>query len=405
MIRIQRLHFSVGSFALRDVSLHVGPGEYFVLLGPTGSGKTLLLECLCGLNRIDSGRILIGGSDVTHLEPRRRGIGYLPQDYALFPHQTVRRNIGFGLKKKGVTSNLPERPEGCSAQIRPDPFLSPASVRQQVDQLMDRLGVAHLADRLPEKLSGGEKQRVALARALAIRPRVLLLDEPVSALDEQTRDDLCRLLKQLHETTQTTTIHVCHNFAEMLAVADRVGIIEHGRILQVGTPQEILKRPNSTRVAQFVQAGNLLKARAELDGQWLRLVCADGLEFRAGRPASGCPAGNVVVMVRPEDIHLRKLKADSSQRSGVRGQGSGLRGDYPPSTIHYPLFPPGSTLLEGSISDVVDLGPVVRVRLSCGPDAELLVILGKREYHRRHVALGERVRLAVAPEDVHVMTE
>jgi ABC-type Fe3+/spermidine/putrescine transport system ATPase subunit len=360
MIHIQQLNFSVGGFALGDVCLHVGPGEYFVLLGPTGSGKTLLVECLCGLNRLDSGRIHIGGTDVTHLEPRSRGVGYLPQDYALFPHLTVRRNIRFGLNSRG---------------------LPPASIRQRVDQLMEQLGLAHLADRLPGKLSGGEKQRVALARALAIRPRVLLLDEPVSALDEQTRDNLCRLLKQLQKRTQTTTLHVCHNFVEMLAVADRVGIIDQGQILQVGTPQEVLQRPNSARVAQFVQAGNLLPARARPDGEWLRLACAGGIELRAPRPEAGCPDGEVVVMVRPENIRL-----------GAAGQ-AGWN------------MPPGTTILEGSISDVVDLGPVVRVSLACGPEAELLVLVGKREYNHCRAGIGERVHVAVAPEDVHVLKQ
>lgn len=372
MIRIQQLNFSVGAFALRDVSLHVGPGEYFVLLGPTGSGKTLLVECLCGLNRIDSGRIFISGNEVTHLEPRRRGVGYLPQDYALFPHQTVRQNIRFGLKNRR---------------------LAPASIRQQVDQLMDQLSLNHLADRLPGKLSGGEKQRVALARALAIRPRVLLLDEPVSALDEQTRDHLCRQLKQLQKGTETTTIHVCHNFVEMLSVADRVGIIEQGRILQEGTPEEILQRPNSARVAQFVQAGNLLPARAEPDGEWVRLACAGGVAFRVPRPDSGCPAGKVVVMVRPENIDL----------APARPEGENL--------------PPGTTILEGSIREVVDLGPVVRVSLACLPSAgdvhapasgrevELLVLLGKKEYNHRRVRIGDRVHVTVAAEDLHVMQQ
>ena len=360
MIRIQGLNFSVGSFSLRDVSLHVARGEYFVLLGPSGSGKTLLLECLCGLNRSRSGRVLFDGTDVTHLEPRNRGVGYLPQDYALFPHQTVRQNVRFGLKNRR---------------------LDPKSIRQQVDRLMDQLGLVHLADRLPGRLSGGEKQRVALARALAVRPRVLLLDEPVSALDEQTRDNLCRRLRQLQKSTKTTVLHVCHNFVEMLAVADRVGIIERGRILQVGTPQEILKRPNSARVARFVQAGNLFSARAEPDGEWVRLACAGGMEFIAPRPGSRCPAGDVIVMVRPENIQLRSAGSESEE------------------------LPPGTTTLEGSITDVVDLGPVVKVGLSCGPEVELLAILGKREYNNRRVASGQSVVVAVAPEDVHVMQE
>lgn len=358
MIRIEHLDFSVGTFALRDVCLHVRRGEYFVLLGPTGSGKTLLIECLCGLNRIDRGRIHIGGTDVTRLEPRRRGVGYLPQDYALFPHKTVAGNIGFGLSNR----RAPEGP-----------------IRQQVEGLMNRLGVAHLADRFPQGLSGGEKQRVALARALAVQPRVLLLDEPVSALDEQTRDSLCRLLKQLHKGTQTTTVHVCHNFVEMLTVADRAGIIDRGQILQVGTPQEILGRPKNTRVARFVQAGNLLSARAEPDGEWVRLDCGGGVEFRAPRPESGPVAARVTVMVRPENVRLVSAGAEDP--------------------------PPGTTILEGSVREVVDLGPAVKLRLACGGEAELVVSLGKREYNQWQFGIGDRVRLAVAPEDVHVMEQ
>ncbi len=358
MIRTEQLNFSVGSFSLNDVCLHVLPGEYFVLLGPTGSGKTLLVECLCGLNRIDSGRVHIGGADVTDLEPRNRGVGYLPQDYALFPHQSVRQNIGFGLRQRR---------------------LSARDVRQRVDQLMDQVGVKHLGDRRPRKLSGGEQQRVALARALAIEPAVLVLDEPVSALDEQTRDNLCRQLKQLQTDTQTTTIHVCHNFAEMLAVADRVGIIYDGRLVQVGTPQEVLGRPRDTQVARFVQAGNLLPARAKADGRRIRLACAGGLEFCIPRPDAGSVADEVVVMVRPENIRLRAERPENT--------------------------PAETVILEGSIRGVVDLGPIVKVHVACGSETELLVSLGKKEYYEQRLAVGNRVHLAVAFDDVHVMQE
>ena len=363
MIRIDRLNFAVGSFALKDVSLHVRPGEYFVLLGPTGSGKTLLIECLCGLNRVHSGRIYIGGTDVTNLEPGSRGIGYVPQDYALFPHKTVRENIRFGLEVRRLTSR--------------DMLGEAAPLTDKI--LMELVGVSHLAGRSTHKLSGGEKQRVALARALAIHPDVLVLDEPVSALDEQTRDGLCRQLKKLQRGSGTTTLHVCHNFAEMLSVADRVGIIRQGRILQVGTPQEILQRPRNTLVAQFVQAGNLLSARVQEDGQWVGLACAGDLEFRAPKPDSGSLGGQVVVMVRPENVRLDFA--------------------YPEN------LSPGTTVLEGSIREVVDLGPVVRVSVTCGPGVELTVSLGKKEYNERRCSVGDRVHLAVAPEDVHVMPE
>ncbi len=358
MIRIQQLNLSVGTFRLQDVSLHIAPGEYFVLLGPTGSGKTLLVESLCGLNRIDGGRVLIDGTDVTGWEPRNRGVGYLPQDYALFPHLSVRRNIGFGLRQRRI-------PAG--------------EIRQRVDRLMKRIGVEHLADRVPRKLSGGEKQRVALARALAIEPAVLVLDEPVSALDEQTRDHLCRRLKQLQEDTRTTTVHVSHNFAEMLAVADRVGIVYDGRLVQVGTPQEVMGRPKNTLVAQFVQAGNLLHARATADGESVRLTCSGGPEFRIPRRGGETVTGQVVVMVRPENIRL----------TGERPE------DTPPRTV----------LLEGSITGVVDLGAIVKVHVACGLQTELLASLGKTQYHDQHLTVGDRVHLAIAPNDIRLLQE
>ncbi len=362
MIHVEGLNFSVGTFSLKSVSLDVEPGEYFVLLGPSGSGKTLFGECLCGLCRIGSGRITIDDSDVTHLEPRYRGIGYLPQDYALFPHKTVRQNIGFGLQYGDLTR---------------------AACAERVDQLIDQLDLAQLADRLPQKLSGGEKQRVALARALAIRPRVLLLDEPVSALDEQTRDYLCRQLKQLQQETRTTTLHVCHNFAEMLAVADRVGILYEGRILQVGTPREILERPNSRLVAQFVRSGNLLPARARLEGDRLRLTCSDGIELLAPKPAgdffkAGVAEADVTVVVRPENIRLAT--------GGVEAT-------------------PDATVLEGSVRYMADLGPTVCVTVACGPEIELLVMLAKKEYGGLNLEVGSRVRPVIATEDIHVLAE
>ena len=363
MIRIERLNYAVGSFALQNVSLHVAEGEYFVLLGPTGSGKTLLVECICGLNRIDSGRISIGQSDVTHVEPRFRGIGYVPQDYALFPHQSVRGNVRFGLSKR----LLAER--GMSADA--------ADLMEKV--VLDVIGISHLAGRSPRKLSGGEQQRVALARALAVEPKVLLLDEPVSALDEQTRDEICRQLKQLQRSSGTTTLHICHNLAEMLAVADRVGIIDSGRILQVGTPQEILQRPVSVRVAHFVQAGNVMAARAQTNGRWIGLTCEGNVELRSPVLDSGPVDGEVTVMVRPENVRLQSERPENT--------------------------PPGTSVLEGSIAAVVDMGPVVKVHVAAAEEAELIVSLGKKEYNEHRVSAGDRVHLAVAPEDVHVMQQ
>jgi ABC-type Fe3+/spermidine/putrescine transport system ATPase subunit len=360
MIRVEGLSYRVGAFALRDLSLHVQPGEYFVLLGPSGAGKSVFLECLCGLNCIADGRVFIAGRDVTGLEPRHRGIGYLPQDYALFPHLSVRNNIRFGLRYQS---------EGREA------------IERRVDEVMELAGVAHLAGRRPQRLSGGEKQRVALARAAAIRSRVLLLDEPVSAVDEGARDRLCRQLKELHAAAQTTTLHVCHNFAEMLVVADRVAVIHQGQIVQAGTPQEVLQRPKNLLVARFVQAGNLFPARAESDGPWLRLVASGGMAMRVPRPSSACPCGEVTIMVRPENVHVFKVSPGSTP----------------------PQVPAETTTLGGSVRQTTDLGPVVQVRVACGQAMEVHVSLGKKEFKAAGIAAGDSVLLAVAPEDVHIL--
>ncbi len=390
MIRIEQLNFAVGQFALSDVELHVRPGEYFVLLGPTGSGKTLLLECICGLNRIDSGRIFIDDIDVTRLEPRNRRLGYVPQDYALFPHKTVRGNIGFGLRLRELSKNnwvaggraegdAPATPGHRFALPRP-PNTIHHDKSQRIDELMEMVGVTHLADRTPQRLSGGEQQRVALARALAVEPRVLLLDEPVSALDEQTREELCRGLKRLQQNTHATVVHVCHNFAEMLSVADRVGIIDRGRIIQVGAPSEIINRPVNTQVARFTQAGNLIPAGAGPGGDRLRLVCPGGIELPAEKisvpSCLGKTIAAVTAMVRPEHI---RLAVDA------------------PKDV-----PPGTTILSGTISSVTDFGPTVKLGVVCG-ELELFVSLGKREYNERSVGVRDHVHLAIASEDVHVM--
>lgn len=356
MITIEHLHHSVGSFALRDISLQVSEGEYFVLLGPTGSGKTLLLECLCGLNRIDSGRVRIRDADVTRKEPRLRGLGYLPQDYALFSHRTVRENVEYGLR--------------IQRALR-------AKAGDVSRRLLEGLGIQHLADRHPGGLSGGEKQRVALARALAISPRVLLLDEPVSALDEQTRDSLCALLKKTQRELGSTTLHVCHNLDEMFSVADRAGIIQDGRLLQVGTPGELLRRPVSTAVATFLGARNVFPATAISTEGRLRLECAPGFTLRASQELSLASEAKVSVMVRPEAIRI-----------------------YTSSPGHTPV---NDTLLGGTVRQVVDQGPLVRVVVSCGPDALLSVLLSSREYAQAPSKLGDRVWLEVPGAEVHVM--
>jgi len=232
MIRLRDLAFHAGDFTVRDVSLDVPSAEHSVLLGPNGSGKTLLVSCLCGLIRPDAGTVEIGDRDVTRLEPRRRAIGYVPQDYALFPHLSVARNITFALRPRGV----PHR-----------------RALGQVAGIIDTLHLAPLLDHAPATLSGGERQKVALARALAHRPKVLLLDEPVSALDMPTRDEVLERLRLVHRRFGVTTLHVCHSITEARAVADRAGVMIDGRLAQTGPLDDLLAHPADAQVARLLR--------------------------------------------------------------------------------------------------------------------------------------------------------
>ena len=208
-IELDALSFTIGDFALSGVSLDVGPGEYFVLMGPNGSGKTILLKLIAGLLSPDSGTVRIGGRDVTGVPPWERGVGFLPQDYALFPNRNAFRNISFGLEVRGLSKD---------------------EIRAQVGKTAEMLNVSHLLKRIPATLSGGESQKVALARALVINPGVLLLDEPVSAVDEENRSIVCSELKGLQERLGVTTVHVSHSRAEAALVADRVALLANGVI-------------------------------------------------------------------------------------------------------------------------------------------------------------------------------
>jgi ABC-type sugar transport system ATPase subunit len=209
VIAVEGLSVRAGAFAVEGVSFTVAAGEYAVLMGRTGCGKTTLLEAVCGLKPVRGGRVLLLGRDVTHLPPADRGVGYVPQDLALFPTMTVREHLGFALEVRRW---------------------DPAEAARRVDELTELLGIGHLLDRRPQGLSGGEAQRVALGRALAFRPGVLLLDEPLSALDEDTRSGMYGLLRSVQRQTGVTALHVTHSRAEARALADRLFGFEKGEL-------------------------------------------------------------------------------------------------------------------------------------------------------------------------------
>ena len=231
-IEVRNVTKRFGSFlALDDVSLEIPRGSLTAILGPSGSGKSTLLRIVAGLERPDSGEVLLAGEDATRLAPQRRNVGFVFQHYAAFKHMTVRDNVAFAL-------TIRKRPK--------------QEIRERVDELLELVQLSGFADRYPSKLSGGQRQRMALARALAAKPHVLLLDEPFGALDARVRAELRDWLRRLHEEVHVTTVFVTHDQEEAMEVADRVAVLDHGRLEQVGAPAELYDEPASEFVLRFV---------------------------------------------------------------------------------------------------------------------------------------------------------
>ncbi len=338
---------------LDQVSLEVAAGEFFFLLGPSGCGKTTLLRHLAGFLQPDAGRVAFGGEDVTRLPPHQRDTGMMFQSYALWPHLSVAENVAFGLEERR---------------------LSRAEIRTHVAEALDRVQLGSLGDRRISQLSGGQQQRVALARALVIRPRCLLLDEPLSNLDAKLRHEMRAEIRRIVKAFGLTAIHVTHDRDEALSMADRLAVMDAGRIAQVGTPEEVYRNPGSRMVAEFIGATNLIPAtagavvgegRQEVHtafGQWL------------GRASGEAPApcSPVLVSIRPEALVID-----------------------PPD--------PATNTFQARITDLTYLGATAQyeVQVPCGPK---LQVCEMNPRVLRHPGETE-VRLAVAPEDVLLLPE
>ena len=347
MIRIKNLSNDWKEFKINNINLQVEDNEYFVILGPSGSGKTMLLELIAGMWPLDSGKIYMDNQDITGFPPEKRGIGFVYQNYMLFPHKTVFENIAFGLKAKKVAKE---------------------EIKAMVNEMMDLLKISHLADRLPRTLSGGEQQRTALARALIIYPKILLMDEPLSALDRKTRDELMQELKEIHRKFDVTLIHVTHNFDEALMLADRIAIMRNGEISQVGTSTEIFRHPADKFVADFVGAENIIEGTAKKDGAKITIVNTGNISIYSTEQKEG----HVHITVRPEDIILSTQKVETSARNVFKGQ----------------------------IKEIVDTGALIKLTIDVGEP--LVVFLTRQSFLDMELNIGKSVWTYFKATAVHV---
>jgi sulfate/thiosulfate transport system ATP-binding protein len=325
--------------AVNDVSLVVPTGELVALLGPSGSGKTSLLRIIAGLERADSGQVLFEGEDQARQDVRRRGVGFVFQHYALFRHMSVFENVAFGLR------------------VRPRPTRPPeAEIRAKVLRLLELVQLDWLADRLPSQLSGGQRQRVALARALAVEPRVLLLDEPFGSLDAKVRQELRRWLRRLHDEIRLTSVFVTHDQEEALEVADRVVVMNQGRVEQVGSPAEIFDQPATPFVIRFMGNVNVFHGRVQ-----------------NGRAHLGPLAFDY-----PDHPHAEEKKAEGFAR---------------PYDVDVDRTDDGGGGLWATLRHAMPAGAVVRLELEGGDGALLRVEIPRDRHEALRPQVGERLYL------------
>jgi ABC-type Fe3+/spermidine/putrescine transport system ATPase subunit len=330
--------------AADDLSLSVRRSEFFTFLGPSGSGKSTILRMVAGLERPDRGRILIDGRNVAVVPPWHRNLGMVFQQYAVFPHMNVAENVAYGLKVRRLQS---------------------IEVARRVDEMLELVGLAALSGKNVTLLSGGEQQRVALARALAPQPRMLLLDEPLSALDEKIRRAMQVELKQVHRKTGTTFLYVTHDQEEALTMSDRIAVINHGRCVQCDVPERLYKRPRTRFVAGFFRGCNVLNAEctAQADGQASFRIAGTVIE---GVPLDGAWAAGGHVALRAENVQVGALAESSRARISAALVETIYRGtvqDYllrlddgqqlVATTTHQVWVRPGSTVTVGFEPDAV----------------------------------------------------
>ncbi|WAI00198.1 ABC transporter ATP-binding protein [Methanogenium organophilum] len=353
MIEFENVSVELGDFRLNDLSLRVEKGDYYFVIGPSGAGKTIILEAIAGLHHPDSGRVLIDGKDVSGIPPEKRNIALVYQDYSLFPHMSVCDNIAFGLKLQK---------------------LSKAEIETRVSAVLNRFGIGHLKDRAPYTMSGGEQQRVALARALVTDPDVLLLDEPLSAMDQVNRDKFVADLRAIHRESGLTIVHVTHSREEALSLATRVAVIIDGTLEQEGGRDEVFRKPPNRKVGRFVGIENVFGGTVAGSGAGGSVITVEGCSIRTGDVVP--EDASVCVFIRAADVSVRRagMKADDE----------------------YNCFP-------AIIEEVTPRESFFLLRVSFG--ITLFALATEQEIKEKGIVPGGAVSVSFLPEAVHVTLE
>ncbi|MCP4152629.1 MAG: ATP-binding cassette domain-containing protein [bacterium] len=366
MIELCNISKKFANFSLENISLAVRAKEYLVILGPTGAGKTLLLETIAGISLPDRGKILMEGKDITLALPAKRHVGMVYQDYMLFPHLTLQQNIAFGLEARKLPRD---------------------TIKKKVQLMAEMLGISHLLQRYPKGLSGGEQQRATIGRALVTEPAALLLDEPLSAVDEFTAERLQVEIKKLHKLTGATTLHITHRFDEAYALADRIAIMNRGRIVQLDTPENIFRRPVNSWVARFVGCKNLFQGKAAIENGGCTVTA---LQVPKDTPLQGEKEthqqgmlikslskhnGEVMVSVRPEDIFISNTF----------------------------FTEPGLNSFAARVRGIVDRGRLIEAELDAG--IPLVTVLSRQSAQKMELRSGRDIYITIRTEDVHLFID
>jgi spermidine/putrescine ABC transporter ATP-binding subunit len=336
--------------AVSNVSLKIENDEYLCLLGPSGCGKTTLLRLISGLTFPSEGRILIDDQEVTDLPVYKRDIAIVFQNYALFPHMTISENVSFGLRMQKMEKNL---------------------IRKRVDDALNLVGLTETKDRYPKQLSGGQQQRIALARAIVLKPKVLLLDEPLSNLDAKLRKQMRTELKKLHREINITTIHVTHDQEEALSIADRIVVMRNGEVQQIGAPQEIYESPGDSFMAEFIGSANLLngviiETIPKGNEVFCRLDLKSKFQVLVKKKSSGAIGDSILVGIRPEKLNVHR-QVPSEEMNVLHGR-IGLF-HYLGAILEIHVDVNGTELIAHVPATMgKDLGPMQDVYISCSPN-------------------------------------